>query len=62
MDVIHERAIRNLGCRDIDRKVFDVMAKKFEQKKGLNVKENKRACIKLMDAIQKQRKILSGIG
>jgi molecular chaperone DnaK (HSP70) len=37
------------------------MISKFEQKKGLNLKESKRACLKLLEAIQRQRKILSGI-
>lgn len=38
MEVITERSNRNLGCRDIDQKVFDYIAKKFEKKKGLNIK------------------------
>jgi len=38
MDVLHEQANRNLGCRDIDRKIFDDLAKKFEEKKGLNIR------------------------
>lgn len=61
MDVIVQLSNRSLGCRSIDEKVFDYMAKKFEEKKGLNIKESKRACLKLLEAIQKQRKILSGI-
>lgn len=61
MEVLLEKFNRNLGCRDIDNKIFEYMAAKFEAKKGLNVKENKRACVKLIEAIQKQRKILSGI-
>lgn len=38
MDVMVQLSNRNLGCRNIDSKVFDYMAKKFEEKKGLNVK------------------------
>lgn len=38
MEVITERSNRNLGCRDIDKKIFDYVAKRFEQKKGLNIK------------------------
>lgn len=61
MEIVLERFNRNLGCRDIDEKIFSYMAAKFQDKKGLNIRENKRACVKLTEAIQKQRKILSGI-
>lgn len=30
MEVITERSNRNLGCRDIDQKIFDYVAKRFE--------------------------------
>lgn len=30
MEVVYEKADRNIGCRDIDRKVFEYMSKKFE--------------------------------
>lgn len=30
MEVITEKADRNIGCRDIDRKVFEYMSRKFE--------------------------------
>jgi molecular chaperone DnaK (HSP70) len=29
---------RNLGCRDIDRKIFEYIANKFLQSKGLDIK------------------------
>lgn len=61
MEVLYEKYNRNLGCRDIDKKIFEFVASKFEEKKGLNIRESKRACLKLIEAIQKQRKILSGI-
>lgn len=38
LEVVLEKFNRNLGCRDIDRKVFDYMASKFESKKGLKLK------------------------
>lgn len=30
MEVITERSNRNLGCRYIDKKIFDYIAKRFE--------------------------------
>lgn len=38
MEIITEKSNRNLGCRDIDQKIFNYIAKKFEEKKGLNIR------------------------
>jgi molecular chaperone DnaK (HSP70) len=61
MDIIFEKANRNLGCRDIDIKVVEYLARKFEAAKGLKISESKRAWLKVVEAVEKQRKILSGI-
>lgn len=61
MEILAEKHNRNLGCRDIDMKVFERLAAVFKQKTGLDLNENKKACLKLMEIIQKQRKILTGI-
>ncbi|KAL4435761.1 hypothetical protein ABPG74_015729 [Tetrahymena malaccensis] len=53
---VHER---NLGARDMDWLVFQKYCKKFEQQHGLSVMESKKAQLRLLDAIEKQRKILS---
>jgi molecular chaperone DnaK (HSP70) len=41
--------------------IFDYIANKFENNKGLKIADNQRASLKLLEAVQKQRKILSGI-
>ena len=61
MEILNERSIRNLGCRNIDMKVFEKFANNFKTKTGLDLYENKKACLKLLETIQRQRKILSGI-
>jgi molecular chaperone DnaK (HSP70) len=61
MDIIFEKANRNLGCRDIDKKIVEYLACKFENGKGLKIGESKRAGLKLVEAVEKQRKVLSGI-
>jgi len=38
IDVLLQKYNRNLGCRNIDQKIFDYIANKFEEKKGLNLK------------------------
>ena len=37
MEVILEKSTRNLGCRNIDAKIFNYMAKKFQEKTGLDI-------------------------
>jgi molecular chaperone DnaK (HSP70) len=61
MEVVFERADRNLGCRDIDQMMCHYFAKKFEEKKGHKIENNQRAKLKLLETVQKQRKILSAI-
>lgn len=56
-----QKNARNTGCRNIDMKLFEHYAKIFQEKQGLDLKENKKACLKLLEVIQRQRKILSGI-
>lgn len=53
---VHER---NLGARDMDWAVFQHYSKRFEQQHGLSVSESKKGQLRLLDAIEKQRKILS---
>jgi heat shock protein 4 len=61
MEVVFEKGDRNLGCRDIDQMICDYISNKFESKKGLRIRDNQRAMLKLVEAVQRQRKILSGI-
>ena len=38
MEVLLQKNKRNLGCRDIDQRLFDHYAKIFHQKHGLDLK------------------------
>lgn len=51
---------RNLGCRDIDYILLQFYKNVFEKSSGgLDVFESRKAVVKLMENIEKQRKILS---
>ncbi|CAD8054922.1 unnamed protein product [Paramecium sonneborni] len=51
---------RNLGARDIDWVLFEKFATQFEkQTGGLNVKKNPKGRLRLLEAIEKARKVLS---
>lgn len=50
---------RHLGCRDFDWTVYNLYVQEFQKKTGLNINENKKAVLRLLDAIEKQRKVLS---
>lgn len=51
---------RNLGARNIDWNVFEHYCQMFEQESGgLQVQTNKKAKLRLLEAIEKQRKVLS---
>jgi heat shock protein 4 len=45
---------RNLGARDLDWLLFEKYCEKFESESGgLNPKENKKAQLRLLEAIEK---------
>ena len=48
MEIVNEKYHRNLGCRNIDMKIFDYLSSKFQTKTGLNIKDNKKAELKLL--------------
>jgi molecular chaperone DnaK (HSP70) len=51
---------RSFGARDLDWAVFEKYCTLFEEQSGgLNPKESKKAQIRLFEAIEKQRKVLS---
>lgn len=57
--VLYENHNRHLGARDIDLFVYDLYQKHFEKETGHLVDENPKARMRLMEAIERQRKILS---
>lgn len=57
--VVYENHNRHLGARDIDLFVFDLYQKKFEEETGHLVNEFPKARMRLLEAIERQRKVLS---
>jgi heat shock protein 4 len=62
MTIIYQNFSRNLGCRDLDYAMYQFYRKVFEKSSGgCDLTENRKAVVKLMENIERQRKILSGI-
>jgi heat shock protein 4 len=57
--VLYENHNRHLGARDIDLFIYDLYQKHFEKETGHLVDENPKARMRLMEAIERQRKVLS---
>lgn len=58
--VLMTHSDRNLGARQIDIQLFDLFANEFERKTGCDPRENPRARLRMLDGIEKMRKLLSG--
>ncbi|KAM3138385.1 hypothetical protein pb186bvf_009471 [Paramecium bursaria] len=50
---------RNLGARNFDWFVYEKYADQFQEQSQLNVRTNNKAKLRLLEAIEKQRKVLS---
>jgi heat shock protein 4 len=57
--ILYENHNRHLGARDIDLFIYDLYQKHFEKETGHLVDENPKARMRLMEAIERQRKVLS---
>lgn len=60
MEILGTHSNKNLGARQIDLLLTELFGGKFEKKYGCDPRENKRARLRLLDAIEKMRKLLSG--
>ena len=61
MTVLEQEHCRHLGCRDIDYNLYEFYKGVFEKSSGgLDLSENRKSTLKLMESIEKQRKVLSG--
>jgi hypothetical protein len=49
-----------MGCRDLDFGLYEFYRNVFEEIYGMDLGENRKAIVKLMEYIEKQRKTLSG--
>lgn len=48
-----------MGARQIDYQLFDMLATEFEKKHGCDPKSSPRCRLRLLDAIEKMRKLLT---
>jgi heat shock protein 4 len=61
MNILDQDHSRHIGCRDIDYHLYEFYRNIFEQSSGgCDLNENRKAIVKLMESIERQRKILSG--
>ena len=57
--IIMSHSNRNLGARKIDFMLFDIFAAEFAKKYGCDPREDKRCRLRMLDAIEKMRKLLT---
>ena len=58
--MIH-KSDRNLGARNMDALLVDKLGEDFTKKFGSDPRKNVRCRLRMLDVIEKQRKILSGV-
>ena len=58
--IITHMSDRNLGGRDLDYQIMQKLGGEFLQKTGEDPRENPRCVLRLYEAIEKARKLLSG--
>lgn len=61
MRIINHKSDRNIGARNFDYLLTDLLGEVFTKKVGADPRKNIRSRLRMLDAIEKQRKILSGI-
>ena len=59
MKIISTHSNRNLGARQIDYQLFELLGEEFFKKHGCDPRENVRARLRLLDSIEKMRKLLT---
>lgn len=59
MKVIGTHSNRNLGARQIDLQLFDLLGGEFAKKYGCDPRPNVRCRLRLLDSIEKVRKLLT---
>lgn len=59
MKILCHHSDRNLGARNIDQIYVDILGEEFLKKFGVDPRKNARSRLRMLDMIEKQRKILS---
>lgn len=60
MRIVIHKSDRNLGARNMDSLLVEILGAEFAKKVGSDPRKNVRARLRMLDVIEKQRKILSG--
>jgi molecular chaperone DnaK (HSP70) len=64
MKIIANKFNRKLGCKNFDEVLLAFYANLFDSRNSsaeMNLMENKKSVLKLLESIERQRKILSGV-
>ena len=59
-EILYEKNDRNLGVRNIDQNLLQHYVESFDKKNKVDLFENPKSIYRLREAIEKQRKVLSG--
>lgn len=59
--IIIHKSDRNMGARNMDALLVEILGGEFAKKYGADPRKNVRARLRMLDVIEKQRKILSGV-
>ena len=59
MKVLYTLSDKNMGARQIDYQLFELLAGEFAKKHGCDPKTSPRATLRLLDSIEKMRKLLT---
>ena len=59
MKILAQHSDKNLGARQIDFLLFELLADEFEKKYGCDPKSSPRCRLRLLDSIEKTRKLLT---
>jgi heat shock protein 4 len=62
MTVLAQGHERNMGTRNLDYKLFEFYCNWFQEQNGVNPAKSDKARLRLFDALEKQRKVLSANG
>lgn len=59
--IICHKSDRNLGARDFDWAILDMVGGEFAKKFGADPRKNPRCIVRMLEAIEKTRKMLSSV-
>ena len=59
MKILYTHSNKNLGARHIDFLLFDLLGGEFAKKHGCDPRESIRCRLRLLDSIEKMRKLLT---